>query len=528
MSAIPADFAPSPPRWWPAGLGLAALLLLLFAGYWDTYATMVGVWWRSETFAHAFLVPPISLWLIWRLRHRLAVLEPRPQLVFLLPFAAAAGLWFAGDLVAANVLTQLAGVLAVIFAVPLMLGAQVGAALAFPLAFLLFCVPIGEFMMPALMEGTANVIIWALQMSGIPVYREGLQFVIPSGQWSVVEACSGLRYLIASVMVGSLFAYLNYRSLRRRLIFVGVSILMPLVANWVRAYGIVMLGHLSDNKIATGVDHLVYGWVFFGVVISLMFMVGARWSEDPADLSAAAAAEDVRLHPPTRLSPGPATVALALAVALAVAFAPRAALWQLDHQLSAAAPRLQLPAQAAGGWAVSPGGVGEWRPIFENPSAVAEQRFEQGGRAVGLYVAYYRAQNFERKLVSSENMLVATVQKRWNLVSARQREVKLADGSTLRVRSADVRANASQTAGPATRYTAWQFYWVDDRLTSGDFDAKLRIALGRLMGRGDDGAMVTLYTQGPVDDDLEPLLGSLLSTQLEPLLQALRQTRSQQ
>ena len=52
------------------------------------------------------------------------------------------------------------------------------------------------------------------------MYREGLQFVIPSGNWSVVEACSGVRYLIASVMVGTLFAYLNYSTMRRRLIFV--------------------------------------------------------------------------------------------------------------------------------------------------------------------------------------------------------------------------------------------------------------------------------------------------------------------
>ena len=57
-----------------------------------------------------------------------------------------------------------------------------------------------------------------------------------------------------------------------------VALVVPLVANWLRAYIIVMLGHLSGNKIATGVDHLIYGWVFFGIVIMVMFMIGARWS----------------------------------------------------------------------------------------------------------------------------------------------------------------------------------------------------------------------------------------------------------
>jgi exosortase/archaeosortase family protein len=138
--------------------------------------------------------------------------------------------------------------------------------------------------------------IAALQATGIPVYREGLNFVIPSGSWSVVEACSGVRYLIASFMVGTLFAYLNYNSWKRRAGFMLISIVVPIVANWLRAYMIVMIGHLSGNTLAVGVDHLIYGWVFFGVVIMIMFMIGARWSEpqvvrrlnDPIEFSSAA------------------------------------------------------------------------------------------------------------------------------------------------------------------------------------------------------------------------------------------------
>ena len=137
----------------------------------------------------------------------------------------------------------------------------------FPLAFLFFAAPVGEFLMPWLMARTADFTVFALRLSGIPVYREGLHFIIPSGSWSIVEACSGVRYLIASLMAGTLFAYFNYRSLRRRLLFVVVALLVPIVANWLRAYFIVLFGHLSDNKLAVAADHLIYGWVFFGVVI---------------------------------------------------------------------------------------------------------------------------------------------------------------------------------------------------------------------------------------------------------------------
>jgi exosortase len=140
-------------------------------------------------------------------------------------------------------------------------------------------------MLPSMMQWTADFTVFALQLSGVPVLREGLQFVIPTGSWSVVEACSGVRYLIASFMVGTLFAYLNYRSSWRRAVFMLVSLLVPIVANWVRAYLIVMTGHLSGNELAVGADHLIYGWVFFGIVIGLMFMIGARWTEP--DLPAA-------------------------------------------------------------------------------------------------------------------------------------------------------------------------------------------------------------------------------------------------
>ncbi len=264
--------------WLPATLTLAAVWLVLGLLYTDTVATMVGIWYRSETFAHAFLVPPISAWLIWRQRAQLARLNPQPQPWLLAGLAVAAVGWLLADLVKVNSASQLAWMAMLVLSVPAVLGLAVASAILFPLLFLFFAVPVGEFMLPYMMEWTADFTVYALRMSGIPVYREGLQFVIPSGSWSVVEACSGVRYLIASFMVGTLFAYLNYRSTKRRVIFIIASLLIPILANWLRAYMIVMLGHLSGNTIAVGVDHLLYGRLFFGVVGMLMFYMGGRWS----------------------------------------------------------------------------------------------------------------------------------------------------------------------------------------------------------------------------------------------------------
>jgi hypothetical protein len=64
---------------------------------------------------------------------------------------------------------------------------------------------------------------------------------------------------------------------------------VPVIANGLRAYMIVMIGHLSGMALATGVDHLIYGWLFFGLVMFIMFWIGSYWREDTAAAPAATA-----------------------------------------------------------------------------------------------------------------------------------------------------------------------------------------------------------------------------------------------
>src|SRR5215467_7740730 len=104
--------------------------------------------------------------------------------------------------------------------------------LLFPLAFLLFAIPAGEFLVPVLMDWTADFTVAAIRWSGVPVFREGNHFALPSGNWSIVEACSGIRYLVASVMIGTIYAALAYRSAKRRAALLVASIVVPIVANW--------------------------------------------------------------------------------------------------------------------------------------------------------------------------------------------------------------------------------------------------------------------------------------------------------
>ncbi len=519
MSAIPAELPPPATPWRSALPAIAALWLAIALLYRDTLLAMTDVWSRSDTFAHGWVVAPISLWLIWRQRRHLAALAPRPQPWVLLPMAALALAWLLAELVVVNSPAQFAFVGLLILAVVAVLGFEVARAIAFPLLFLLFAVPFGEFAVQPMMEWTADFVVLALQWTGVPVFREGLNFVIPTGRWSVIDECSGVRYLMASFMVGSLFAYLNYRSYRRRALFMAFSIAVPIVANWLRAYFIVMLGHLSGNRIAVGVDHILYGWVFFGVVIFVMFVVGMRWAEPDA---LAPAAQPAR-------APGPAgfgvqRLLLAVLAAAALAAAPQLGLAGLQYaERRAAAPVLELP-PAAAGWHEQALPAEPWTPHFLAPSATLQRGVASAAGTVGVYVAYYRAQDAERKLVSSLNGLLSHNERQWARSAEGTQTVEV-DGTVATWRTTVLSAAGAEFGAPRRQMVAWQVHWVDGRFVTGDMPARLAIALSRLRGHGDDGAAIVLHAEAPTPQAAQALLLAYVREHQAALAQGLRRTQ---
>jgi exosortase A len=521
---LSAVIAQSPTWRWRTWLSFGLLLAVVLLLYRDTAVEMVRTWSRSDTYAHAFLVPPIVLWLVWRRRHVLAGLTPSPQAWVLLAMAAAGLLWLLGELAAVNAAMQFALVAMIVLLLPAVAGLAVARELMFPLGFLFFAVPIGDFMTPYMISWTADATILALRWTGIPVYRDGMQFIIPSGSWSVVEACSGVRYLMASLVVGTLFAYLNYRSTKRRLVFVGVSILVPIVANWLRAYIIVMLGHLSDNRIATGVDHLVYGWVFFGIVILLMFMIGARWSEPEASQLALPAA-------PARadgVAAGAAAPAWALLAGAALVIVwPHLAASALSHAGNDRPVQLALPSALPGAWQAAPAPLTEWAPGLANPSAAVQRSYVRDGKQAGMYIGYFRQQGPQRKLVSSSHSLAGpSKDSPWTQVSSGTRSLPLA-GETLSVATAGLRGSRAPGHSDAERLLVWRLYWVNGQFTASDSHAKVLGAASRLLGRGDDAAVLLFYT--PYDEDdaatAQVTLDGFVREQLAPMQALLQATR---
>jgi EpsI family protein len=245
-----------------------------------------------------------------------------------------------------------------------------------------------------------------------------------------------------------------------------------------------MLGHLSSNKLAAGADHLIYGWVFFGIIMLVMFMIGARWAEADAPLPVAVAGKSA-----TALRRSYWLVPL---LTLALLLAPHLALSALESGSSGLRDPV-LDGPTLPGWTRLDAALSDWKPVFTNPAAELQTAYVRSDHEVGLYLAYYRQQGYDRKLINSQNQLVTSENKQWARFAGASPSVPLA-GQDVAVRGTELRS--STALGLADRrLLVWQFYWVDGRLTASDVRAKAYGALQRLAGRGDDAAAVVVYTR---------------------------------
>jgi len=491
-------------------LSTSAMLLLALAlaapllAYRDTLMSMVAIWNRSETFTHQYLILPISLWLMWRQRSELRGLAPAPFLPALALVAVCGFGWLLGELADVQVVKHFALVCIMISSVITLLGLRIARVIAFPLAFLLFAVPAGEILIEPLIEFTADFTIGALQMTGIPVWREGTTFVIPSGRWSVVEACSGVRYLIASITLGVLYAHLSYRSRWRQAAFILLSVVVPVIANGLRAYLIVMIGHLSSMQLAVGVDHLIYGWLFFGLVMFLMFWIGGFWI-DPKKATPPTPPEQAH-HPvptPALGFAGPGNARLLLCAVLTVAGIGIGPLYAgyMNRLDSAGAPvRLELHSPSWNdGIAFT-----YWTPAFHPGVADLNRFYRRDGMQVGVYLRYYREQRPGATLVSSVNRVLPEKGSPWTRTGNTVRSEAIAGpaGQALSVREEIIQ-------GPTGSTLIWRWYWIDRRFVENDYLAKLLQTKSQLEMRGDDGAAVFVFT--PISDGPEQARQTLRS-----------------
>jgi exosortase A len=468
-------------RSWIQALLAAGLALLAIAPlFQQEIAGAVRVWADSSAYNHCFLIIPISLYLIWERRSSLAETTPRPTLWglgLILPLSIAWLLAAKLDVLEAQQFIVIAIVEAMLFT---LLGGAVFRGLLGPLLYLFFLVPSGEFLVPPLQDFTARFAVAGLRLLGVPVFSDGTFIDIPEGGFVIAEACAGLRFLVASVAYGVLFALLVYRSPGRRIVFIALAIAVPILANGLRAFGIIYAAHLIGSASAAAADHVLYGWIFFTLVITLLTLLGLSFAER--------APSRTRPGSPAPETPYSSRGRYALIVATAVALAIAGPAFSLVMDASAA------PIAVAGRELPVPGlhwqheaGAPEWRPVVVGADRELSDGFSDGDGRVDRFVALYAMRGNRNNLVRSLNRLAD--EKSWRRANSWSERVTI-DG-----RGQDIEATEIVSGGRSR--LVWSFYVVDGRIVTGKLATKLYQAYAALRGRGRVAGFVALSTDMP-------------------------------
>lgn len=277
-----AGLAGWPRAWRGAVAGLALAWVILIALFNADWAAMARQWWDSSTYTHILVVPGIVAWLVAARSSQLAELHPRAWWPGLFAVGGAALLWLLGTLAGFSLASQTGAVAMLVAAAITLLGPKASVGLAFPLAYLAFLVPFGDELIPALQMITAKLTIGLVGISGVPARIDGVFIETPAGLFEVAEACSGVKFLIAMIAFGVLVANVCFKSWVRRGAFLALAVVLPILANGVRAWGTIFLAQYVGAEQATGIDHLIYGWIFFAVVMAATLALAWRFFDRSA------------------------------------------------------------------------------------------------------------------------------------------------------------------------------------------------------------------------------------------------------
>jgi EpsI family protein len=273
-----------------------------------------------------------------------------------------------------------------------------------------------------------------------------------------------------------------------------MSVFVPFFANGLRALGIIVLARLEGSASAVAADHVLYGWLFFTLVIVILIGIGM----------ALVRKSDRTLPDPPASTPDPSSepaawrfaVAVAAAVLLAVAGPAYAA--RLDGLFPAGMlPRADGPSVAPP-WHILPGVAAEWHPLVGGADREFLESFEEPGSGIILrFVGLYRLRAIGNLLTNTENRLADGTD--WRIAERHQAEVSWGGDKA--------RVTRTEIVSGRHRRLVWSFYVVDGKIAAGLIETKLLQARAVLLRQASLGALVAVSAS--MDDPGDPAAAQL-------------------
>jgi len=377
----------------------------------------------------------------------------------------------------------------------MIIGNQAAKHIKFPLYFMLFAIPIGEQLIPFLQELTTDIAVPLLELTGIPIFRNGLYLDIPAGRFLVAEACSGISFLVASVVFGNLYAYVSFRSLKKQLLFVFTSLIVPIIANALRVYGIVLTAHLTDMEYAAGADHIIYGGIFYVIILFLLIMIGEKFRDKSPEVNVSLKANVFKKKKPQLLF-----VSLIISVLFFIQYTWLNNIEKSKQSIITQKQFLniqQLP------FKINQEELRQWQPNFAKADITQQGHILQNnGRNIDFFFAVYNSGKGE--LISSMNRLYDS--ERWTLVS---RKVIALARSHIYV---------TKLASPlgANRYI-FHWYQLGKKKFTSDIKAKLYQTSNILLGHNNNSLMAFSIQFTDNDTDVFNELQNFITTNIDAI-----------
>lgn len=256
-------------------LVLVALAVAVVGVLHDSFLGLAAMW-QYSSYNHGYIVPFVSLYVLFHDRHRLADVPWRGSYFGLGALALGVIGWMVGRATSIQAIEHLALLSVLVAFLWAVAGDRLLRVAWFPLLYLYLAVPVGEELVPHLQTVTADVATFALNAFGVPAYRDGWTIELAGGTFEVAKACSGFRYLNAGLAMALLIAYVTIGSSWVRFFYVVLVGALFILVNGVRAFLVMIIASASEMRYMTGEDHVLFGYVLFVLIAVASIWLAGR------------------------------------------------------------------------------------------------------------------------------------------------------------------------------------------------------------------------------------------------------------
>ena len=479
-------------RYWALWLGVAGVFLAAVAGLDTGIQRLLFRWNDPYSYGHSYLVLPLAAWLFVAGLRGQVLGRVGPSVAGVMALVAVVAFYGLSEVMDFTLGMQVALPAIVLAGILALAGFQLARHAVIPVGMLYFTVPVWDHIVGFLQDAATAVVTTWLRWTGITAHIDGYLITIRSGVLEIADACSGLRFVLVSLILSSFFAFYWLRRWRFRLLLLAAALFAAILGNWVRIYALVLIGDWSSMQhYLIAESHYAFGWVVF-----YLFMAPVLWfglwleSREPRAPARAGAPRVERVASPAAF--------LVVAILASATVASPALL--RGGEVPAEPQQVHLLPDAPEAWE-KVDASGDWQPEFVLPHMVGRDAFvSQTGDQVEVFLARYLRQQPGSKLIATMNTLAPG----WRVMTTSTLNVVIGD-ETRRVQSSEI---ASRTG----RRLLLSWYVVGGRTTHDEKLAKLLEIPALLIGRRDGAVIAVSSSCGVTCDGAEEALSGFLES----------------